>query len=79
MSRKLIILIITLLITLSACSRAEEQPTAPPAETDPPAGSTNDSGQVYVPGFGWIENQGPNHADYAADMYENGNKIGIMG
>ena len=34
---------------------------------------------VYVPGFGWIENQGPNHADYAADMYENGNKIGIMG
>ena len=34
---------------------------------------------VYVPGFGWIENQGPNHDDYAADMYENGNKIGIMG
>ena len=29
MSRKLIILIITLLITLSACSRVEEQPTAP--------------------------------------------------
>ncbi len=34
---------------------------------------------VYVPGFGWIEGQGPNQATYAEDMYENGNKIGIMG
>lgn len=33
---------------------------------------------VYVPGFGWLESQGPNHFDYAEDMYENGNKIGIM-
>ena len=33
---------------------------------------------VYVEGFGWIESQGPNHAEYAEDMYENGNKIGIM-
>ena len=36
-------------------------------------------GMVYVPGFGWIESQGPNQATYAEDMYENGNKIGIMG
>lgn len=34
---------------------------------------------VYVEGFGWIENQGPNHVEYAEDMYENGNKVGIMG
>lgn len=34
---------------------------------------------VYVSGFGWIESQGPNHVEYAEDMYENGNKIGIMG
>ena len=34
---------------------------------------------VYVPGFGWIESQGPNRVEYAADMYENGNKIGTMG
>ena len=34
---------------------------------------------VYVPGFGWIENQGPNHVGYAENMYENGNKIGSMG
>ena len=30
-------------------------------------------------GFGWIEDSGePNHGEYAADMYENGNKIGVM-
>ena len=34
---------------------------------------------VYVPGFGWVESQGSNHVEYAEDMYENGNKIGIMG
>lgn len=33
----------------------------------------------YVEGFGWIESQGPNYIEYAADMYENGNKIGSMG
>ena len=34
---------------------------------------------VYVLGFCWIESQGPNQAEYAEDMYENGNKIGSMG
>ena len=56
---------------------------APEPTSEPPADQTTVESQtgdmVYVPGFGWIENQGPNHADYAADMYENGNKIGIMG
>ena len=54
-----------------------EQATEPPVaqtSSEPPSGD-----MVYVPGFGWIENQGPNHAEYAEDMYENGNKIGIMG
>lgn len=34
---------------------------------------------VYVEGFGWLEYQGPNHCEYGADIYENGNKIGVMG
>ena len=34
---------------------------------------------IYVEGFGWLEYQGPNHCEYGADIYENGNKIGIMG
>lgn len=40
-------------------------------------GETNSSGQVYVPGFGWRTPTG-GEGSYAADMYENGNKIGIM-
>lgn len=70
-----------------------EQKSAPPTQTDPtpvhptqsesaPEPITNDNGladMVYVPGFGWIESQGPNQVEYAEDMYENGNKIGIMG
>ena len=71
-----------------------EQESAPHTQTDsapvqpmqPESGSepkpiTNDNGladMVYVPGFGWIQSEGPNHVEYAEDMYENGNKIGIM-
>ena len=72
-----------------------EQKSAPPMQTDPtpvqpaqpepksaPEPIANDNelaDMVYVPGFGWIESQGSNHVEYAEDMYENGNKIGIMG
>ena len=35
--------------------------------------------QVYFLGFGWIDgNDTPNEVYYAEDMYENGNKVGIM-
>lgn len=40
-------------------------------------GETNSSGQVYVPGFGWHTPSG-GEGSYAADMYEDGHKIGIM-
>ena len=72
-----------------------EQKTAPPMQTDPtpvqltqpepksaPEPIANDNelaDMVYVPGFGWIQSEGPNHVEYAEDMYENGNKIGSMG
>ena len=70
-----------------------EQKSAPPTQTDPtlvqpaqpesaPEPKANDNelaDMVYVTGFGWIESQGPNQVEYAEDMYENGNKIGIMG
>ena len=35
--------------------------------------------EVYIPGFGWLEYEGPNHCEDGTDIYENGNKIGIMG
>lgn len=58
-----------------------EQDAEPRQEPEPAPASPNSApdNMVYVPGFGWIESQGPNHAEYAEDMYENGNKIGIMG
>ena len=72
-----------------------EQKSAPPMQTDPtpvqpaqpepksaPEPIANDNelaDMVYVPGFGWIQSEGPNHVEYAEDMYENGNKIGTMG
>ena len=52
----------------------EQGPEASPTSPDNPLDN-----MVYVPGFGWLESQGPNHCEYAEDMYENGNKIGIMG
>ena len=57
-----------------------EQDATPPQEPEPtPTPDSEPNNMVYVPGFGWIESQGPNHVEYAEDMYENGNKIGIMG
>ena len=56
-----------------------EQDATPQQEPEPaPAPDSKLDNMVYVPGFGWKESQGPNHAEYAEDMYENGNKIRIM-
>lgn len=48
------------------------------AEGTPQAGDTS-GGTIYIPGFGWVENQGGGASGTTAgDMYENGNKIGSM-
>lgn len=61
-------------------NQAEPAPKTPtPLEPEIEAIVDNLADMVYVPGFGWIESQGPNQATYAEDIYENGNKIGIMG
>lgn len=55
----------------------------PPAPAEPKMGDTrtvDGQKQVYFLGFGWIDdNDTPNEAYYADDMYKNGNKVGIMG
>lgn len=54
--------------------------TKPESNTSstPKAGDKKD-GKLYVPGFGWIEdNGGGGSGTTADDMYENGNKIGSM-
>ena len=46
--------------------------------SEPQAGDT-EGGQIYIPGFGWVDNQGGGSSGTSAgDMYENGNKIGNM-
>ena len=50
----------------------------PQDSSEPQGGDVNSAGQTYLPGFGWIDSSGENQAIQADDMYENGNKIGIM-
>ena len=50
------------------------EPTPPQASKELQPGD-----KVYVAGFGWVEYEGPNHCEDGTDIYENGNKIGIMG
>ena len=45
-----------------------------PTEETPPA----QDGMVYVPGFGYLKSEGPCEWSVSEDMYENGNKVGIM-
>ena len=57
---------------LAKNSAPEPTPPQPPKELQP-------GDKVYVAGFGWVEYEGPNHCEDGTDIYENGNKIGIMG
>lgn len=65
------------------CQPSTEQiPTknSVPEQTPPQAPKELQPGdKVYVAGFGWVEYEGPNHCEDGADIYENGNKIGVMG
>jgi hypothetical protein len=53
-------------------------PTTSSSSGNQPQGGETKDGKVYVPGFGWIKNIGEGHGTHLSDMYENGNKIGIM-
>ncbi len=67
---------------------AEVQPTPAPVSSPTPVPTPASSqtvtdpkpgNMVYVPGFGWLGCQGPGEAIHDESIYENGNKIGIMG
>lgn len=52
----------------------------PEAPSDTPKHGDKKDGMIYINGFGWIKDEGGGgRAEYASDMYENGNKIGYFG
>jgi len=54
------------------------KPESSTSSSTPKSGDKK-NGKIYVPGFGWIEdNGGGGSGTTADDMYENGNKIGNM-
>ena len=67
---------------------AEVQPTPAPVSAPTPVPTPSSSqtvtdpkpgDMVYVPGFGWLESQGPGEIIHDESIYENGNKVGSMG
>ena len=60
--------------TISKPAPTEEPIAEPAAEKTPPARD----GMVYVPGFGYLQSEGPGEWSVSESMYENGNKVGIM-
>ena len=54
------------------------QPSEVPTQAGEPQYGDTQNGKIYVPGFGWIDEIGEAQGTVAEDMYENGNKIGIM-
>ena len=60
-------------------SEEKKQEEPAPAENQTPKTGDIKDGMMYVEGFGWVPYEGGGgEGTYADDMYENGNKIGIM-
>ncbi len=60
--------------------KEDPEPTAKPSETvvtKPPADDGH-PGQIYVEGFGWIQDIGPGNVIQDTEIYMNGNHIGDM-
>ena len=76
MKKRIVAAVITACLALCAAVWPQPEPTPP---TPQPTIELQPGDEVYIPGFGWVPYEGPNHREYAADMYENGNKIGSMG
>lgn len=55
----------------------EAKEIIPSADDTPKTADTKD-GMVYIEGFGWLPDEGIGSGTNADDMYENGNKVGIM-
>lgn len=54
----------------------ETQPNKP--QNEPQAGDKNESGKVFVPGFGWVEPGGPNQGSQSESDGDWNKQVGIM-
>jgi hypothetical protein len=52
--------------------------TAPPKDNTPQGGDTNDKGEVYVPGFGWVKSSGDNVVEKSGSGGDWDKQIGNM-
>ena len=62
-------------MVVPASTTAEEPIAKSPAEETPQP----HDGMIYVPGFGWLQSEGAGEWSVSENMYENGNKVGLMG
>jgi len=53
--------------------------TDPPKQTEPQGGDTNDKGQVWFPGFGWVTPGGPNQGEKTGSDGDINKQVGDMG
>ena len=61
-------------------SEKQSEPKPTSASAPPQTNAMPQAGDmVYVPGFGYLECQGPGEVTRSEAMYENGNKVGMMG
>lgn len=60
-----------------AAEKAENN--TPASDNGAPSHGDTKDGMIYIDGFGWVPNEGGGGSGTEADdMYENGNKVGIM-
>lgn len=65
--------------TAVQAEESEVQSTTAPMQTSLSESEDNHEGEIFVPGFGWVEDNGGSVSGTTAeDMFENGNKIGSM-
>ena len=54
------------------------KPETPPSTDTPKAGDKNEKGQMWVPGFGWVDDSGPNKGITVDGEGDINKQVGIM-
>lgn len=65
--------------TQTATKPSAQSPTEPATQKMGDTRIVDGKQQSYFLGFGWVDYMGENECIYEPGMYENGNKVGIMG